>query len=87
MTNRELPYKIVGRFGVTGERADDMINFVQDRPGHDLRYSVDSSRIRKLGWSQSFSFEGALGETIQWHRQNEWWWRPLKKRGGSCATG
>lgn len=87
MTNREMTYKILERFGRTGELADEMIRFVADRPGHDLRYSIDASRVRALGWAPEFSFEEALDETIAWYRQHESWWRPLKERGASQRLG
>ncbi len=56
----------------------DLIQYVEDRPGHDFRYSLDSSRIReKLGWKPEHAFRGALSETVTWYVENEWWWRPL----------
>ena len=56
----------------------DLIEFVPDRPGHDLRYSLDSSKIkRELGWSPRHSFDDALRYTIEWYQKNENWWRPL----------
>jgi len=55
----------------------DLIQFVEDRPGHDIRYSLDSSKIRKLGWSPKHSFKDGLKKTIKWYLNNEWWWRPL----------
>lgn len=55
----------------------DLLNFVEDRPGHDFRYSLDSSKIRSLGWSPTHSFDEALNATIEWYLQNEWWWKPL----------
>jgi len=57
---------------------DDIIFFVEDRPGHDLRYSLDSSKIRsELGWSPLHDFSSALKETVEWYLRNESWWRPL----------
>jgi dTDP-glucose 4,6-dehydratase len=54
------------------------IEFVEDRPGHDVRYSLDSSRIRReLGWHPKYRFEEALRETVAWYMHNEVWWRPL----------
>jgi dTDP-glucose 4,6-dehydratase len=53
---------------------------VPDRLGHDLRYSVDTTRIRDLGWSPSHPFEDALEATIGWYRDHESWWRPLLPR-------
>lgn len=63
------------------QRDEGMINFVKDRPGHDYRYALDSSKIEKeLGWRPETDIEEGLKKTIQWYRDNEWWWRPLKDR-------
>jgi len=60
------------------DKPEHLIKFVTDRPGHDMRYSLDSSKIRKeLGWNPAHSFKEALEETINWYLENEWWWRPL----------
>ena len=60
------------------EKPEELITFVEDRPGHDFRYSLDSSKIRsKLGWKPKFSFEKALEATVNWYKENEWWWKPL----------
>ncbi len=54
------------------------IEHVPDRPGHDRRYSLDSSKIsRELGWTPHFGFESALEETVEWYLKNDWWWTPL----------
>jgi dTDP-glucose 4,6-dehydratase len=59
-------------------KSTDIIHFVEDRPGHDLRYSLNSSRIRNmLGWKPHFEFEDALRVTVDWYRANENWWKPL----------
>ncbi|MEM2944810.1 MAG: dTDP-glucose 4,6-dehydratase [Thermoproteota archaeon] len=56
----------------------DLIEFVEDRPGHDVRYSLDSSKIKnELGWSPRYRFEESLKTTVEWYVANEWWWRPL----------
>jgi len=58
-----------------------LIGFVADRPGHDLRYAVDASKIeRELGWRPDVSFEAGLERTVRWYLANEAWWRPLKDR-------
>ncbi|MCJ7613141.1 dTDP-glucose 4,6-dehydratase [Candidatus Bathyarchaeota archaeon] len=60
------------------EKPDDLITFVDDRPGHDLRYSLDSSKIRsELGWKPTKSFTSALKETVSWYKNNDSWWKPL----------
>jgi dTDP-glucose 4,6-dehydratase len=61
------------------EKPESLIRFVEDRPGHDFRYSVDWSKIKLLGFKPKRSFKEALKETVAWYRENEWWWRPLKK--------
>jgi len=59
-------------------RDEDLISFVEDRPGHDVRYSLDSSKIRsELGWKPRHSFSSALKETVRWYVENESWWKPL----------
>lgn len=60
-----------------------LIDFVADRPGHDRRYAVDSSKIcRELGWAPKESFETGLAKTVDWYLANEWWWRPLRAPAG-----
>ena len=55
-----------------------MIERVPDRLGHDLRYALDSSKIRSLGWAPAHPFSQRLADTIAWYRAREDWWRPLK---------
>jgi dTDP-glucose 4,6-dehydratase len=55
-----------------------LIRFVADRPGHDLRYAIDSTLIRnELGWAPTKTFEEGLAQTVRWYLGNEWWWRPI----------
>jgi dTDP-glucose 4,6-dehydratase len=75
-TNLELTRALLARLGLGEER----IERVPDRLGHDLRYSVDTTRIRDLGWTPSHPFEDALEATIGWYRDHEVWWRPLLPR-------
>ena len=57
----------------------DLVQHVKDRPGHDRRYSVDSSKLRSLGWAPAHSFAGGgLAETVDWYRDNRAWWEPIK---------
>jgi dTDP-glucose 4,6-dehydratase len=60
-------------------RSDRLIRPVQDRPGHDRRYSLDTSKLRALGWQPQVPFERGLADTVNWYRQNESWWRPIKE--------
>jgi dTDP-glucose 4,6-dehydratase len=55
------------------------IEHVEDRPGHDLRYAVDSSKLRGLGWAPAHTFDEWLEDTIDWYRRRQDWWRPLKE--------
>jgi dTDP-glucose 4,6-dehydratase len=87
LTNRELTFAILTRFGLTGEAARDRIEYVVDRPGHDRRYAVDTARIRALGWAPSHTFDEALDATVAWYRANEAWWRPLKRAGVATRRG
>jgi dTDP-glucose 4,6-dehydratase len=87
MSNRELTYAILARFGLEGADAASRIEHVADRPGHDLRYSVDTERIRALGWAPAVTFDEALERTIDWYVANEWWWRPLKESGATARRG
>lgn len=87
VTNKALTYAILERFGLTGDAADEMITFVADRPGHDLRYSVDTAKIRDLGWKPGHTFTEALDATVEWYRANQDWWRPLKDAGASARRG
>jgi dTDP-glucose 4,6-dehydratase len=64
-----------------GAPHDRLITFVTDRPGHDLRYAIDPSRIRaELGWRPSVTLEQGLRRTVRWYLDNESWWRPLQAR-------
>jgi dTDP-glucose 4,6-dehydratase len=73
-SNLEIVGKILKKLG----RDQGLVTFVEDRPGHDTRYSLDSSRIRsELGWKPKHSFEKALSETVDWYIDNESWWKCL----------
>ena len=71
-----------------------LITFVPDRPGHDKRYAIDSSKLRRtLGWTPRETFESGLRKTVQWYLDNRWWWEPIRERKyagerlGSGKTG
>jgi len=62
------------------DKNENLIEFVEDRPGHDFRYSLDSSKIRKeLDWSQKIDFEAGLDKTVQWYLKNKQWWENLNQ--------
>jgi dTDP-glucose 4,6-dehydratase len=77
----ELPNIEVVRtiLSLTG-RDESLIEHVTDRPGHDRRYSLSSEKARGLGWEPQVEFEEGLRRTVEWYRENEWWWAPI--RGG-----
>lgn len=58
----------------------NFIKHVTDRPGHDRRYAVHSGKLKKLGWSPKYSFNKALNLTVNWYKENKWWWKPLKRK-------
>ena len=61
----------------------DLVNFVADRPGHDLRYAIDPTRIRtELGWTPSVTLAQGLEKTVRWYLDNEIWWQALQNRSG-----
>jgi dTDP-glucose 4,6-dehydratase len=74
--NRVLVDKLLALFGV----GEEMVNYVEDRLGHDRRYSVDITKVTELGWRKQRTLDEALEETVAWYRATEWWWRPLKER-------
>lgn len=77
LTNNEITSLILTAMGAD----DSSIEYVEDRKGHDLRYSVDWTKInRELGYEPQVKFEDGLRETIQWYQDNEAWWKPLKNR-------
>lgn len=77
LTNVDLTEKILSLMG----RDESSISYVDDRKGHDFRYSVDISKIsRELGYAPQKNWEAGLRETINWYLENEAWWRPLKSK-------
>jgi dTDP-glucose 4,6-dehydratase len=72
--NRVLVDKLLELLG----KDESSVEYVEDRLGHDRRYSVDIDKITALGWTKRRTLDEALAETVAWYRANEWWWRPLK---------
>ena len=61
---------------------DQLITYVTDRPGHDLRYAIDSSRVREeLGWRPAHGLEEGLKQTVAWYLENRWWWQAIREGG------
>lgn len=74
MTNIEIVKLILNHLG----KGEEMIEYVKDRPGHDRRYAIDNTKIEtELGWKPEFSFETAIGETIDWYLNNKEWWQRI----------
>ena len=74
LTNLELTETILDMMG----KPRSLIQLVEDRPGHDRRYSLDSSKIHEVGWRPRRRFEEALERTVRWYTENRWWWEKLK---------
>jgi dTDP-glucose 4,6-dehydratase len=73
--NLDLTRRILALLG----KPETLIRKVQDRPGHDRRYSLDCGKLRAMGWSPAVAFEEGLARTVEWYREHEAWWRPLKE--------
>jgi dTDP-glucose 4,6-dehydratase len=78
ITNRELTERLLELCGCD----ESYIKYVDDRLGHDRRYSIDTAKVRALGWQPSHDLGEALTATVEWYRDNRWWWEPLKTFGG-----
>jgi dTDP-glucose 4,6-dehydratase len=76
--NVELTGLIVSHLGVD----PSLIRHVEDRAGHDRRYSLDTAKLRSLGWAPSHVWEDGIRGTIDWYRENRDWWEPIKTSGG-----
>lgn len=82
LNNRELTEQVLEAMGADWSS----VRPVEDRKGHDLRYSVNDSKIRALGYAPQHTFADGLAETVAWYRENEAWWRPLKERATIAKT-
>ncbi|KKS42450.1 MAG: hypothetical protein UV06_C0012G0001, partial [Candidatus Collierbacteria bacterium GW2011_GWA2_42_17] len=81
VNNLEVAQKVIK---LLGKNEADSIEFVTDRPGHDRRYAVDWTKINKdLGWSPQYDFDSWLEKTVNWYKENETWWKPLKEKSES----
>jgi len=73
-TNIEVVNRILELTG----NDESLIEYVTDRPGHDRRYSLGSEKVRQLGWEAQVRFAEGLERTVQWYRDNAWWWEPIR---------
>jgi dTDP-glucose 4,6-dehydratase len=62
------------------EKPASLVRQVADRPGHDRRYCLDTTKLRGIGWAPQVAFASGLRDTVAWYRANEWWWRPIKEQ-------
>jgi dTDP-glucose 4,6-dehydratase len=76
LANLDLTRAILRMVG----KPESLLTRVPDRPGHDRRYALDSTKLMALGWHPEVEFETGLSKTVEWYRSNEWWWRPIKER-------
>ena len=74
--NRVLVDKLLALLG----KDESSVQYVEDRLGHDRRYSVDITKVSALGWKRERTLDEALEQTVAWYRDNRWWWEPLKQR-------
>jgi dTDP-glucose 4,6-dehydratase len=74
ITNLEMVAIVLDVLG----KPSSLIRHVADRPGHDRRYSLDTTRIRELGWRSRHTPQEAIAMAVRWYADNEWWWRPIK---------
>ena len=76
LMNVDLTYKVLDTLG----KPRSLIRPVADRPGHDRRYCLDTTKLRSIGWSPQVAFADGLRDTLDWYRANAWWWRPIKEQ-------
>jgi dTDP-glucose 4,6-dehydratase len=72
--NLDVVHRIIDATGAS----TDLIEYVTDRPGHDVRYSLSSAKVRALGWEPRVRFQDGLADTVAWYRDNEDWWAPIR---------
>jgi dTDP-glucose 4,6-dehydratase len=74
LDNLDVVHRILELTG----RDESLIKYVTDRKGHDRRYSLSSEKVRALGWEPKWRFDDGLPSTVDWYRDNEWWWEPVR---------
>jgi dTDP-glucose 4,6-dehydratase len=76
MSNLDLTHRILAALG----KPPSLIRPVTDRPGHDRRYCLDTTKLASLGWAPQVPFDRGLADTVDWYVRNAWWWRPIKEQ-------
>lgn len=74
--NIQITKEILKQLG----KGTDCIKYVKDRPGHDWRYAITNNQLKRIGWRETTTFKEGIQKTIEWYKNNEWWWKPLKNR-------
>lgn len=74
VTNLDITLRVLGMLG----KDESHMEFVEDRKGHDFRYSLDCTKLKRMGWMPEYDFDTALESTIKWYMDNRWWWEPLR---------
>jgi dTDP-glucose 4,6-dehydratase len=82
VANIDLTHRILDTLG----KPRSLIRPVADRPGHDRRYCLDTTKLRSVGWSPQIGFAAGLRDTLEWYRANPWWWRPIKEQDSNFKS-
>lgn len=75
--NERTNLEIVKTILRTLHKSEDLIEFVSDRLGHDLRYAIDPTKLEALGWKPTYNFDTGIAQTIEWYLENTWWWETI----------
>jgi len=75
--NERTNLQVVKTIINTLSKSENLIEFVPDRLGHDKRYAIDPAKLEKLGWKPTYTFDTGIAQTIDWYRENKWWWGPI----------
>jgi dTDP-glucose 4,6-dehydratase len=80
--------EVLDRFAPANRPREQQIEFVTDRPGHDVRYAIDASKLEnELGWRAQENFDTGIEKTVSWYLDNDWWWQPLRERYAGQRLG
>lgn len=80
--------EVLDRLLPTSRPRRELITFVTDRPGHDVRYAIDSAKVEtELGWHPQENFDSGIEKSVRWYIDNEWWWKPLRENYAGARLG